>query len=114
MCFPMDTLRDKFDQLSMKAELKSHAKSKSAPVKLPASYISESERIRQERDAQVRRSAMNTLEYSIDHPLPRTTMLNVRFSGRFCWIRRHMTRPRPSALPRRIFHWIHIGGSIRA
>ena len=47
----MDTLRDKFDQLSMKAELKSHAKSKSAPVKLPASYISESELIRQERNA---------------------------------------------------------------
>jgi len=47
----MDTLRDKFDQLSMKAKLKSHAKSKSDPVKLPASYIPASEEIRRERNA---------------------------------------------------------------
>ena len=47
----MDTLRDKFEQLSMKAELKSHAKSKSAPVKLPANYIPASELIRRDRNA---------------------------------------------------------------
>jgi hypothetical protein len=49
----MDTLREKFDQLSMKSELKSHSGDKSAPVKLPASYVPASERIRRERDAQV-------------------------------------------------------------
>jgi len=50
----MDTLRDKFDQLSMKAELKTRAGDKSAPVKLPPGYVPASERIRQERNAQTR------------------------------------------------------------
>jgi hypothetical protein len=50
----MDTLRDKFDQLSMKAELKTRAGDKSAPVKLPPSYVSASEQILQERNARVR------------------------------------------------------------
>jgi len=50
----MDTLRDKFDQLSMKAELKTRAGDKSAPVELPTGYVPASERIRQERNAQTR------------------------------------------------------------
>ena len=48
----MDTLREKFDQLTMKADLKGSTRDKAAPVKLPADYLSASERIRQERDAQ--------------------------------------------------------------
>jgi hypothetical protein len=47
----MDTLREKFDQLEMKSELKSHSGDKSAPVKLPDNYVPASERILQERSA---------------------------------------------------------------
>jgi hypothetical protein len=47
----MDTLREKFDQLEMKAELKSHTGNKCAPVRLPADYVPASQRIREERSA---------------------------------------------------------------
>jgi hypothetical protein len=47
----MDTLRDKFDQLAMKAELKSHTGNKCPPVRLPADYVPASQRIREERSA---------------------------------------------------------------
>jgi hypothetical protein len=43
----MDTLRDKFDQLAMKAELKSH-KGDFGAVKLPATYVPASEKMRHE------------------------------------------------------------------
>jgi hypothetical protein len=48
----MDTLREKFDQLSLRAKAKTNGKS-SAPVPLPADYVSPSKEILRERAAAV-------------------------------------------------------------
>jgi hypothetical protein len=46
----MDTLREKFDQLELRAKFK-NSPNKAAPMKLPDSYVAQSEIIRRERRA---------------------------------------------------------------